>query len=134
MKILIPGGAGFVGSHLVDRLMLMGHQVVVLDSMITGSPANVAHWIGHPNFALIKDDVIGMTYRDRDVDRIYNLACVASPPLYKLDPVHTLDTCYLGTSNVMRLSEQCLGSHVLIASTSEVYGDPKESPQNEEYW
>lgn len=130
-RILVTGGAGFVGSHLVDRLMLAGHEVIVVDNFFTGRKRNVEHWIGHENFELVHHDIVRPLYLE--VDEIYHLASPASPPHYMLNPVKTIKTNTLGTINMLGLAKR-VGARVLIASTSEVYGDPNEHPQAETYW
>ncbi|KAK9330648.1 hypothetical protein V1520DRAFT_339958 [Lipomyces starkeyi] len=130
-RVLVTGGAGFVGSHLVDRLMLMGHNVICIDNFFTGSKANVAHWIGHPNFELIRHDVVDPILVE--VDQIYHLACPASPVHYQSNPVKTLKTGFFGTYNMLGLSKR-VKARFLLASTSEIYGDPEEHPQKESYW
>ncbi|XP_065348230.1 UDP-glucuronic acid decarboxylase 1 [Cloeon dipterum] len=130
-RILVTGGAGFVGSHLVDRLMLAGHEVTVADNFFTGRKRNIEHWLGHENFELIHHDIVRPLYIE--VDQIYHLASPASPPHYMFNPVKTIKTNTLGTINVLGLAKR-VGARVLIASTSEVYGDPEEHPQSETYW
>ncbi|XP_076752237.1 UDP-xylose synthase [Xylocopa sonorina] len=130
-RILVTGGAGFVGSHLVDRLMLAGHEVIVVDNFFTGRKRNVEHWVGHENFELVHHDIVRPLYLE--VDEVYHLASPASPPHYMLNPVKTIKTNTLGTINVLGLAKR-VGARVLIASTSEVYGDPNEHPQSETYW
>ncbi|XP_012225540.1 UDP-glucuronic acid decarboxylase 1 [Linepithema humile] len=130
-RILVTGGAGFVGSHLVDRLMLAGHEVIVVDNFFTGRKRNVEHWVGHENFELVHHDIVRPLYLE--VDEIYHLASPASPPHYMLNPVKTIKTNTLGTINMLGLAKR-VGARVLIASTSEVYGDPNEHPQAETYW
>ncbi|WVN86333.1 uncharacterized protein L203_101496 [Cryptococcus depauperatus CBS 7841] len=130
-RILITGGAGFVGSHLVDRLMLLGHEVTVIDNLFTGSRSTVSHWVGHPNFELVRHDVVEPFLIE--VDQIYHLACPASPPHYQQNAVKTLKTSFEGTLNMLGLAKRT-GARFLITSTSEVYGDPEEHPQREEYW
>lgn len=130
-RILVTGGAGFVGSHLVDRLMLLGHDVICVDNYFTGNKTNVAHWIGHPNFELIRHDVVDPIMLE--VDQIYHLACPASPVHYQANPVKTLKTGFLGTYNMLGLAKR-VKARILIASTSEIYGDPLEHPQKETYW
>ncbi|KAF8459123.1 hypothetical protein BGX38DRAFT_1151828 [Terfezia claveryi] len=130
-RILVTGGAGFVGSHLVDRLMLMGHDVICVDNYFTGSKTNIAHWIGHPNFELIRHDVVDPIMLE--VDQVYHLACPASPVHYQSNPVKTLKTGFFGTYNMLGLSKR-VKARFLLASTSEVYGSPEEHPQREEYW
>lgn len=130
-RILITGGAGFVGSHLVDKLMMTGHEVIVADNFFTGRKQNVEHWIGHENFELIHHDIVNPLYIE--VDEIYHLASPASPPHYMYNPVKTIKTNTVGTINMLGLAKR-VGARVLIASTSEVYGDPEVHPQPETYW
>ncbi|TFL00632.1 UDP-xylose synthase [Pterulicium gracile] len=130
-RILVTGGAGFVGSHLVDRLMLLGHEVTVLDNFFTGSKTTVSHWVGHPNFELIRHDVVEPFMIE--CDQIYHLACPASPPHYQFNPVKTVKTSFMGTLNMLGLAKRTK-ARFLISSTSEVYGDPEVHPQTEEYW
>lgn len=130
-RILITGGAGFVGSHLVDFLMGQGHEVVVADNFFTGRRKNVEHWIGHVNFELIHHDIVNPLFIE--VDEIYHLASPASPPHYMYNPVKTIKTNTLGTINVLGLARR-VQAKVLIASTSEIYGDPDVHPQPETYW
>lgn len=131
LRILVTGGSGFVGSHLVDRLMEAGHRVMVLDNMFTGRSQNVQQWVGHPNFQLIIHDVVEDIMLE--VDQIYHLACPASPPHYQYNPIKTLKTSALGTMNMLGLAKR-VGARILLTSTSEVYGDPEISPQPETYW
>uniref|UniRef100_A0A672K6S9 UDP-glucuronic acid decarboxylase 1 n=1 Tax=Sinocyclocheilus grahami TaxID=75366 RepID=A0A672K6S9_SINGR len=130
-RILITGGAGFVGSHLTDKLMMDGHEVTVVDNFFTGRKRNVEHWIGHENFELINHDVVEPLYIE--VDQIYHLASPASPPNYMYNPIKTLKTNTIGTLNMLGLAKR-VGARLLLASTSEVYGDPEVHPQNEDYW
>lgn len=130
-RILITGGAGFLGSHLCERLLNEGNDVLCLDSFFTGSKDNIAHLIGNPYFELIRHDVSLPIYLE--VDQIYNLACPASPPHYQHDPVHTTKTSVMGAINMLGLAKRNQ-ARILQASTSEVYGDPEVHPQPEEYW
>ncbi|KAG1440347.1 hypothetical protein G6F56_011961 [Rhizopus delemar] len=130
-RILVTGGAGFVGSHLVDRLMCMGHEVVVLDNFFTGTKRNVQHWIGHPHFELVRHDVVDPFMVE--VSQIYHLACPASPPHYQYNPTKTVKTSVMGTINMLGLAKRTK-ARFLLTSTSEVYGDPEEHPQKESYW
>ena len=131
-KILVTGGAGFLGSHLCDRLIAQGHQVVCLDSFFTGNERNVAGLVGHPAFTLMRHDVVDAVRID-GLDEIYNLACPASPVHYQYDPIHTMKTSVLGALNMLELA-RATGAKVFQASTSEVYGDPTVHPQPEAYW
>lgn len=131
MRILVTGGAGFLGSHLCDRLVEDGHTVVALDNLSTGRRGNVAHLHGHPNFELIVHDVT-VPFSYTQFDQIYNLASPASPVAYQADPVKTLMTNVVGTAQMLNLAK-LHGARFLQASTSEVYGDPLEHPQRENY-
>ncbi len=131
-KILVTGAAGFLGSHLCDRLIEQGHKVIGLDSFFTGSEKNVQALIGNPNFTLIKHDVVD-PLAAHELDEIYNLACPASPVHYQYDPIHTMKTSVLGALNMLELA-RATGAKIFQASTSEVYGDPFVHPQPEEYW
>ena len=130
MRNLITGGAGFLGSHLVDRLMQAGEEVICLDNYFTGRKANIRDWIGHPNFELIRHDVTEPI--KLEVDRIWHLACPASPIHYQFNPIKTAKTSFLGTYNMLGLARR-VGARFLLASTSEVYGDPEVHPQPESY-
>lgn len=130
-KILVTGGAGFLGSHLCDRLVNQGHDVLCVDNYFTGSKTNVAGLIGKSNFELMRHDVTFPLYVE--VDEIYNLACPASPIHYQHDPVQTTKTSVHGAINLLGLAKRT-GAKILQASTSEVYGDPSVHPQPEEYW
>jgi len=130
-SILITGGAGFLGSHLCERLIEAGHEVVCVDNFFTGTKRNIEHLIGHPRFELIRHDVTFPLYIE--VDEIYNLACPASPIHYQHDPVQTTKTSVHGAINMLGLAKR-LRCRILQASTSEVYGDPAEHPQRETYW
>ncbi len=131
-KILVTGGAGFLGSHLCDRLIDQGHEVLCLDSLFTGSRKNVEGLIKNPAFKFIKHDVVD-AINVHELDEIYNLACPASPVHYQHNPIHTMKTSVLGALNVLELARKT-GAKVFQASTSEVYGDPSVHPQPEEYW
>ena len=128
---LVTGGAGFLGSHLIDRLMEAGDEVICLDNYFTGRKGNIARWIGHPRFELIRHDVTEPI--KLEVDRIWHLACPASPIHYQFNPVKTAKTSFLGTYNMLGLARR-VGARLLLASTSEVYGDPEVHPQPERYW
>lgn len=130
-RILITGGAGFIGSHLCKRLLLDGNYVICLDNFFTGRAENVKKLLSHNNFKLVEHDVIEK-YSEK-VDEIYNLACPASPPHYQYDPIKTTKTSILGIMNMLDLALENKAK-ILQASTSEVYGDPNIHPQNEEYW
>jgi UDP-glucuronate decarboxylase len=131
MKILVTGGAGFLGSHLCERLVERGDEVLCVDNYFTGSKHNVAHLMDKPNFELMRHDITFPLYVE--VDQIYNLACPASPIHYQHDPVQTTKTSVHGAINMLGLAKRT-GARVLQASTSEVYGDPEVHPQPEEYW
>ena len=128
---LVTGGAGFLGSHLIDRLMEDGDEVLCLDNYFTGRKANIARWIGHPRFELIRHDVTEPI--KLEVDRVWHLACPASPIHYQFNPVKTAKTSFLGTYNMLGLARR-VGARLMLASTSEVYGDPEVHPQPENYW
>jgi UDP-glucuronate decarboxylase len=130
---LVAGGAGFLGSYLCERLIEQGYRVICLDNLRTGTPDNLRSLAGEPRFSLIEVDVCAPLSRRLRVDRIYNLACPASPPHYQADPVHTLLTSVLGIRNLLDLAA-ANGVRLLQASTSEVYGDPNQHPQTEGYW
>ena len=130
-RILVTGGAGFVGSHLVERLLSRGHEVLCVDNFRTGSRRNVEHLLSNPSFELMRHDVTVPLYVE--VDEIYNLACPASPIHYQLDPVQTLKTSVHGAINMLGLAKR-LKARIFQASTSEVYGDPSVHPQVESYW
>ncbi|MEN9794042.1 MAG: hypothetical protein RJA17_582 [Pseudomonadota bacterium] len=130
-KILVTGGAGFLGSHLCDRLIEAGHDVLCVDNFFTGSKENVSHLMSHPRFELMRHDVTFPLYAE--VDEIYNLACPASPVHYQYDPVQTTKTSVHGAINMLGLAKR-VRAKILQASTSEVYGDPEVHPQPEGYW
>ncbi|SFR98823.1 UDP-glucuronic acid decarboxylase family protein [Sphingomonas jatrophae] len=130
-RILVTGGAGFVGSHLIDRLLERGHDVLCADNLFTGDKRNIEHHFGNPRFEFVRHDVCFPLYVE--VDEIYNLACPASPIHYQHDPVQTTKTSVLGAINMLGLAKR-LRARILQASTSEVYGDPEVHPQQEGYW
>jgi UDP-glucuronate decarboxylase len=131
-SVLVAGGAGFLGSHLCDALIQRGHSVVCVDNLQTGRVGNVEHLMTHPRFRFMQHDIIAPLMIDGPLDRIYNLACAASPPLYQKDPIHTFKTCVYGSMNLLELAK-AKGARILQSSTSEVYGDPEISPQPEAY-
>ena len=131
MKILVTGGAGFLGSHLVQKLLSDGHDVICLDNFYTGNKDNIIAHLSNPKFVLIRHDVTFPLYVE--VDGIFNLACPASPVHYQKNPVQTLKTSVHGAINLLGLAKRT-GARIFQASTSEIYGDPNISPQNEEYW
>jgi UDP-glucuronate decarboxylase len=130
MRILVTGGAGFLGSHLIDRLMNQGHEVLCLDNFYTGHKRNILQWINHPYFELIHHDITEPIRLE--VDQIYHLACPASPVHYQYNPVKTIKTNVLGTLNMLGLAKR-VKARFFLASTSEVYGDPEIHPQTEDY-
>jgi UDP-glucuronate decarboxylase len=130
-KILVTGGAGFLGSHLCERLVKEGHHVLCVDNYFTGSKRNIDHLLDYHNFDVIRQDVCLPLYVE--VDEIYNLACPASPNHYQADPIQTAKTCFLGTYNLLGLAKRT-DARIVHASTSEVYGDPQVHPQTEDYW
>jgi UDP-glucuronate decarboxylase len=130
MRILVTGGAGFIGSHLIDRLMKQGHDVICLDNFFTGHKRNIRHWLDNPYFELIRHDITEPIRLE--VDQIYHLACPASPVHYQYNPVKTIKTNVMGTLNMLGLAKR-VNARFLLASTSEVYGDPDVHPQPEEY-
>jgi UDP-glucuronate decarboxylase len=130
MRILVTGGAGFIGSHLIDRLMEQGHEVICLDNFYTGTRRNIVKWLGNPYFELIRHDITEPIRLE--VDQIYHLACPASPIHYQYNPVKTIKTNVLGTLYMLGLAKR-VKARFLLASTSEVYGDPDVHPQTEEY-
>lgn len=131
MRILVTGGAGFLGSHLCERLLQSDHEVIALDNLVTGSKSNIEHLLGNPKFEFIRHDVTFPVYIE--VEGIFNLACPASPKKYQTDPVQTLKTSVHGAINLLGLAKRTK-ARILQASTSEIYGDPKTSPQSEDYW
>ena len=130
-RILVTGAAGFLGSHLCDRLVEQGHEVLGIDNYFTGRRSNIAHLLMHTNFEMLRHDVTMPLFVE--VDEIYNLACPASPIHYQFDPVQTTKTSVHGAINMLGLAKRT-GAKILQASTSEVYGDPEQHPQTEEYW
>ena len=130
-RVLVTGGAGFLGSHLCERLLKNGHDVICLDNFFTGQKRNIAHLVDNPFFEVVRHDVTFPYYAE--VDRIFNFACPASPPHYQYDPVQTTKTSVHGAINMLGLAKR-VRARILQASTSEVYGDPEVHPQPEEYW
>ncbi|WP_374333956.1 GDP-mannose 4,6-dehydratase, partial [Aestuariivirga sp.] len=130
-RILVTGGAGFLGSHLIDRLIEQGHEVICADNLFTGSKRNFEHLHNHPRFEFMRHDVCNPL--KVEVDEIYNLACPASPVHYQYNPVLTTKTSVMGAMNMLGLAKR-LRCRVFQASTSEVYGDPEVHPQREDYW
>ncbi len=130
-KILVTGGAGFLGSHLCERLLKDGHEVICIDNYFTGSKQNILHLVGNPYFELIRHDITMPFFIE--VDEIYNLACPASPIHYQVNPIKTIKTSVSGSINMLGLAKR-IGAKILQASTSEVYGDPDVHPQTEDYW
>ncbi|OQE11950.1 hypothetical protein PENFLA_c067G01487 [Penicillium flavigenum] len=131
--ILVTGGAGFLGSNLIDFLLQKGNHVIGVDSFETGSPKNVQHLDNHPQFTLVNHNIQYPFQELEEIDQIYNLACPASPTQYQKSPVKTLRTCFLGTENLLEIAKS-RGIRILHTSTSEVYGDPQVHPQPETYW
>lgn len=131
MRVLVTGGAGFIGSHLCERLLKEGHEVICLDNFFTGSKRNIAHLLDHNDFELVRHDVTEPILLE--VDRIYNLACPASPIHYQYNPVKTIKTSVMGAINMLGIAKR-VRARILQASTSEVYGDPQVHPQTEAYW
>lgn len=131
MRVLVTGGGGFLGSHLCDRLLEEGHDVIALDNLFTGSKRNIQHLLGGGNFEFVRHDVVQPILLE--VDWIFNLACPASPIHYQHNPVKTVKTSVMGALNMLGLAKR-VGARILQASTSEIYGDPTEHPQRESYW
>lgn len=132
MKILVTGGAGFIGSHLIDRLLERGDTVICVDNFFTGQRKNIEQHLNNPNFSLIEHDIV-QPLMGMEVDQIYNLACPASPIHYQYNPIKTVKTSTIGMINMLGLAKKC-GARILQASTSEIYGDPAVHPQPESYW
>ena len=130
-RILVTGGAGFLGSHLCDKLLEQGHDIICVDNFFTGSKNNILHLLPHPCFELIRHDIINPIYLE--IDEIYNLACPASPVHYQFNPIKTIKTSVMGAINALGLAKR-VKAKILQASTSEVYGDPEIHPQTESYW
>lgn len=130
-RILVSGGAGFIGSHLCERLLKDGHEVICMDNYFTGAKSNIVHLLQHPYFELIRHDVTEPFWAE--IDEIYNLACPASPIHYQHNPIKTIKTSVMGAINMLGLAKR-VHARILQASTSEVYGDPKVHPQDETYW
>lgn len=131
MRVLVTGGAGFLGSHLCERLLDKGHEVLCLDNFFTGRRKNIVSLLGNSNFELVRHDIVQPVLLE--VDQVYHLACPASPVHYQYNPVKTIKTNVIGTYNMLGLAKR-VKARFLLASTSEVYGDPREHPQKEEYW
>ncbi|MEK7500055.1 MAG: NAD-dependent epimerase/dehydratase family protein, partial [Patescibacteria group bacterium] len=132
MNILVTGGAGFIGSHLIERLLQRGDSVICVDNYFTGQKKNIEPFLSNPNFSVREHDIV-QPLMDVDADQIYNLACPASPIHYQYNPIKTIKTSTVGMINMLGLAKRC-GARILQASTSEVYGDPKIHPQVESYW
>lgn len=132
-RVIVTGGAGFLGSHICERVIERGDSVVCVDNYLTGDMYNVEHLIGHPQFSLVRHDVCEPLSIDGDVDEIFNFACPASPPRYQADPIYTTKISVIGALNMLDLAE-AKGAKIMQASTSEVYGDPTVHPQSEAYW
>jgi UDP-glucuronate decarboxylase len=130
-RILVTGGAGFIGSHLVERLLAQGHEVISLDNYFTGTKENLRPLLAHPGLELIRHDVVNPIMLE--VDQVYHLACPASPVHYQYNPVKTIKTNVMGTLNMLGLAKR-VRARILLASTSEIYGDPQVHPQREDYW
>ncbi len=131
MRILVTGGAGFIGSHLCKYLLEKGGEVICMDNFFTGNKKNIQHLLKNPNFEILRHDIIQPIYLE--VDQIYNLACPASPQHYQWDPIKTTLTSTVGIYNMLGIAKRCK-ARILQASTSEIYGDPKQHPQKESYW
>ncbi len=132
MRILVTGGAGFIGSHLCEKLLEQGHDVVCVDNLFTGSKQNIQKLLQNTSFKFVEHDIVNPLFLDEKIDQIYNLACPASPVHYQFNPVHTIKASTLGVINMLGLARKH-GARILQASTSEVYGDPDVHPQTEDY-
>ncbi|MBT3180973.1 MAG: NAD-dependent epimerase/dehydratase family protein, partial [Deltaproteobacteria bacterium] len=130
-RILVTGGAGFLGSHLCEKLLKLGNEVICCDNFYTGQKCNITHLLDNPKFELMRHDIC--TPFKVEIDEIYNLACPASPVHYQKDPVQTTKACVYGVINLLELAKDA-GAKIFQASTSEVYGDPEVHPQTEDYW
>ncbi len=130
-KILVTGGAGFIGSHLCEKLLDKGYEVICVDNLSTGSKSNIKHLLANPRFKFIEHDICLLMHIE-EVNEIYNLACPASPVHYQNDPIYTLQTSVIGSINMLEVARK-LNAKILQASTSEVYGDPEVHPQREDY-
>lgn len=131
IRVLVAGGAGFIGSHLCEKLLDLGYEVICMDNLFTGQKDNIRHLLTNPYFEFIRQDILEDIYVE--CDQIYNLACPASPVHYQYDPIKTIKTSFIGALHVLGLAKRC-NARVLQASTSEVYGDPEVHPQPESYW
>ena len=131
--ILITGGAGFIGTNLCIRLLNEGNKVICVDNLYTGQMRNIELLLKYQNFKFINQDIIKPLEIEEKINQIYNLACPASPPHYQKDPLFTINTCYLGMTNMLNLAKKN-NCKILQASTSEIYGDPEQHPQTESYW
>ncbi len=133
MRILVTGGAGFIGSHLCEHLLKKGNEVICVDNFFTGHEENINHLLKNKNFEMVKHDIINPLFLNSKVDQIYNLACPASPIHYQVNKIRTIKACTVGVVNMLGIAKSH-GARILQASTSEVYGDPKVHPQHEQYW
>ena len=132
MNNLVVGGAGFIGYHLIKKILNSSENVICIDNFSTGKRQNLSEYIGKNNFEFIEHNIQEPLTYDKKIDRIWHLACPASPPYYQKDPINTLKTCFLGTYNMLNLAKEN-NSRILLASTSEIYGEPQKHPQEESY-